>query len=145
MDQHQYLNEQCIAVQCWNGFSREQQKDAAMWHKAKEMAKKIKISRENASGVPEEEDLRGISPCTVRSFGRGQSRGPSSSHAATVAEKAAPLEEVTKSKKTHGKEVCGSRRRTRRGKPEDSSQDSSSRSRRRTRRRIPQHVTINFR
>ena len=101
MDQHQYLNEQCIAVQCWNGFSREQKKDAAMWHKAKEMAKKIKISRENASGVPEEEDLRGSSPCSVRSFGRGQSRGPSSSHAATVAEKAAPLEEVTKSKKTH--------------------------------------------
>ena len=117
-----------------------------MWPKAKEMAKKIKMSRENASGVQEEEDLRGSSPCTVRSSGGGISRGPSSSHVVTVAEKAAPVEEVTKSKKTHGKEVaCGSRRRRRRGTPEDSSHDSSSHSRRRTRRRIPQHVTINFR
>ena len=65
MDQHQYLNEYCLAVQAWNRFTPEQQKDPDMWMKAKEMAARMKLSREKGAALQEVGDLRGVSPCTV--------------------------------------------------------------------------------
>ena len=144
MDQHQYLNEYCLAVQAWNRFTPEQQKDPDMWMKAKEMAARMKLSREKGAALQEVDDLRGVSPCTVVSSRLGL-RSPPKASASHVepAHGPGPSKSEKKVRKKHDV-VSGrdSRRRRRAVSPQDSSLSSSPEGRRR---RKSQCVTINFR
>ena len=142
MDQHQYLNEYCLAVQAWNRFTPEQQKDPDMWMKAKEMAARMKLSREKGAALQEVDDLRGVSPCTVVSSRLGL-RSPPKASASHVEPAHGPGPKSEKVRK-NGDVVSGrdSRRRRRAVSPQASSLSSSPEGRRR---RKSQCVTINFR
>ena len=68
MDQHRFLNENCLASQAWNRLSRSEQNEAGAWPRCKQEARAMKFGRRSElfdadafEEIPEEEDHRGWS------------------------------------------------------------------------------------
>ena len=148
MDQHQYLNEYCLAVQAWNCFSPKQQEDPAMWEKAKDMAAKLKLSREKATEMHVDDDLRGVSPGTVVSSQRmpihATSRRAGLPHPAEASAGDRKAERSRGMPESDRAVPRDSRRRRRDRSPEES-ESMESCFRRRARASKPRTVVVNFR
>ena len=62
MDQHRYLNENCLACQVWNRLTRDEQNEPSAWHRCKQEARGKKwgrrselVDRDGFEEIPEEE------------------------------------------------------------------------------------------
>lgn len=138
LDQHRFLNENCLTWQFWSKMSAGAQKDESSWHKAKLAARKLKLAREEqarAEGVDAQdaEESRAESPArtVASSMKLGEEAASGSARRAKTHRVSSESPEAKKSKKKQPSESPEPKKPKKKTKKErNSSSESAGASRR---------------
>ena len=150
MDQHRYLNENCLASQAWNRLSRAEQNEAGAWPRCKQEARGMKFGRRSrlvdADGfedIPEEECHRGWS---LPSAPASSAERPDGSKAIRLKEKSPGRASPPKAKKVKkdDRESSPEAKKSKKGKKHDRESSSSSAKDRTSSKKRSKQVVINI-
>ena len=160
MDQHRYLNENCLACQVWNRLTRDEQNEPSAWHRCKQEARGKKwgrrselVDRDGFEEIPEEEEYRGWSSHSVpvpppapsrTSWQRDRSEMPPRMPVELKENSPARESSMKKMKKIKKDDRDSSPEKSKKGKKKDRESTSSHDKDRTAGKRRPKQVMINI-